>query len=236
MNSHQKVVVIVAAVNVGLILLFPPVLDDPLYRNALPNFAGFVPCYTLGVGQRVFRELLTLEILFVAANALAGYLVTAGEDWNLSRRSLGIAVFVSVNLAVILLFPPFETYGSIIRSAAPNFDGFYFVFGDRSRRAIFTPVLYLQFVLVGANALVFWLLFGTLNRNRPPQPGDLLRIAGDMPREEVMKLSEALRKLAGRASPDVTASEDETDRRRRRDPSYRGSDRRSGRERRRQPR
>jgi len=43
MNKYQRIVVIVTAVNIALMCLFPPFLDNPLRKGVLPGFDGFYP-------------------------------------------------------------------------------------------------------------------------------------------------------------------------------------------------
>src|SRR3990172_4880504 len=75
MNKYQRIVVIVAAVNIALMLLFPPFLDNPIRRGVIPSFEGFYPLVSaLGV-KRIHNELLTLQIMFVVINGLIAWLV-----------------------------------------------------------------------------------------------------------------------------------------------------------------
>ena len=41
----------------------------------------------------------------------------------------------------------------------PSFDGFYFLFGEHAQRALVTPILYLEVILVLVNGALLWLLF-----------------------------------------------------------------------------
>lgn len=66
---------------------------------------------------------------------------------------------VAVNLVLMLLFPPMENYAAITKAALPTFEGFYFVFGDNSRRQIVTTILYIDIALVLINGGLLWLMF-----------------------------------------------------------------------------
>lgn len=41
MNKYQRIIVIAAAVNIALMFLFPPFLDNPIRRGVPPSFEGF---------------------------------------------------------------------------------------------------------------------------------------------------------------------------------------------------
>ena len=75
MNKHQRLVVIIAAVNIALMLLFPPFLDNPIRRGVLPNFEGFYPLFSAYGVKRIHNELLTLQVMFVVINGLIAWLV-----------------------------------------------------------------------------------------------------------------------------------------------------------------
>jgi hypothetical protein len=234
MNNYQKIIIIVAGINIGLMLLFPPVLDAPLYRGAPPGFGGFLPVYALGGGRMPHTELLTLQLLFVVANALAAYLAVGAASQGPSSPTPGIAAFVIANLLVIFLFAPFETYGSVPRPAVATFDGFYFVFGEHARRAVFAPLLYLETVFVVVNALLIWLLFSVLGKGASPDRADpSMAPSGGVPAAEQARSSPAPRNAAGR---DASSRNNARDRRMDRDLDYTGSDRRLGPERRQRPR
>lgn len=170
MNKYQRLIVAVALVNVLVMLLFPPFNDVPLSRLVQPSFDGYFPL--LGnLGRRsVNANLLTLQLLFVAVNALAAWLVLQNaevierDESSPTRILRGIGIFAAVNLTVILLFPPFEPYAALTRAVGSTFDSFYFVFGSRVARPIFGPLLYLECVFVAVNALALWLLFNAVRR------------------------------------------------------------------------
>ncbi|MSQ72152.1 MAG: hypothetical protein EXR27_12795 [Betaproteobacteria bacterium] len=69
---------------------------------------------------------------------------------------LTVAVAV-LNVALILLFPPFD-YMSLTRASAPIFDGFYFVFDDNAPRIVNSSFLQIEIFVVLINASIAWLL------------------------------------------------------------------------------
>ena len=106
-------------------------------------------------------DLLFLQLGWLAANASLGWLMLRNYQPGraiLSRRT-AIAIFVIVNLALVLLFPPFENYASSSRFSGTHFDSFYFIFGDKWQRNIYVPLLYLEVLWVLVNGALLWLLF-----------------------------------------------------------------------------
>ena len=68
---------------------------------------------------------------------------------------------------MILLFPPFENYGSATKLAGTWFDGFYFVFGDKWQRRFCLPLLYFEVLWVLINSALMWLLLRERPEERP---------------------------------------------------------------------
>ncbi|BBO20169.1 MAG: hypothetical protein AMXMBFR31_19940 [Candidatus Desulfobacillus denitrificans] len=244
MNKYQRVVVIVAAANIALMLLFPPFLDNPLRRGVLPNFEGFYPLLTAYGVKRIHNELLTLQIMFVVINALIAWLVldrrTAKGELPEFRYTRAIALFLFGNLALIFAFPPFETYASLYKFDTPGFDSFYFVLGDKRQRHFYIPILYLEVNLVVINALVVWLLFNTLRRAEVFARDRILELAEALP---ATQLAEVSKTLAYKAVHPAAAPESPEphlgagrDRRKYQDPRFRGPERRKGGDRRLKPR
>ncbi len=238
MNKYQRIVVIIMAANIALMLLFPPFLDSPLRRDALPSFEGFYPFMSaLGV-RRIHTALLTLQILFVVINGLVAWLLldrhTTQGDIVEFRYTRAIGLFALANFALVLLFPPFESYPSVLRLQAPGFDGFYFVLGDKRHRSLFIPLLYLEIILVTINLLVAWLLFNTLRRGDLAAKEKILELAKSLQPEQIAEISQALSQqytpVAHPAEPHLGAG---PDRRKRFDPRYRGPERRMSHDRRR---
>lgn len=236
MNKYQRVIVIVAAVNVALMLLFPPFLDNPLRRGVLPSFDGFYPLLTNLGFKRIHNPLLTMEIMFVAINALIAWLLldrkTAPGQQPEIRTMRAIGLFVAGNLAVLLCFPPFETYSSLLKNEPSGFDGFYFVAGDKRHRNFFIPLLYLEITLVVINALAVWLLFNTVRRTELQAKERIIELARSLPAEELAEVTKTLG-----YTPVPSAGGDAhhgqhlgagPDRRKYKDPRYRGPERRRG--------
>ena len=170
MNKYQRLVITVAIIDLIVVLLFPPFVDRPLARNALPSFDGFY-FLTAELGHRpIDAALLTLELFWIGANTLSAWLVLERPENNdikpvsESGHALGIGTFAAVNLVVLCLFPPFEQYNSLLRATAPGFDSFYFIFGDRSARPLFLPLLQLEIFFVLINALALFLIFNAVRR------------------------------------------------------------------------
>jgi len=74
------------------------------------------------------------------------------------NRSQVIALAIAAaNLLLILLFPPFDQY-SIANSKVPVFAGFNFAFAAPALSQVNTGVLWLEVIVVLANAGIAWLL------------------------------------------------------------------------------
>lgn len=236
MNKYQRVVVIVAAIDIALMLLFPPFLDNPLRRGAVPNFEGFYFFFSAHGVKRIHNELLTLQVLFVVINALIAWLLldqqTAKGGTPEFRYTRAIALFLVGNLALLLIFPPFESFSSLAKFELPGFDGFYFVFGDKRHRNIYIPLLYLEITLVVINVLAVWLLFNTLRRAELFAKEKILELARALPPEQLTEVSKTLEYKAvhpeGEAPPHGTHLGAGPDRRKYQDPRYRGPERRKG--------
>jgi len=167
MNSSQTTVVIVAAINLALMLLFPPHDSLSLWRGGAPTLDGFYFVFDRQYSKQTNGDLLTLEILWLLINTAFALLLLRNSrpgEGIMSRRAAAI-VFVIVNLAVVLLFSPFENYVSTTRMSGTWFDGFYFVFGDKLHRRFYLPLLYIEVLWVLINGAVLWLLF-----RESPQP------------------------------------------------------------------
>lgn len=231
MNKYQRIVVIMMAINVALMLLFPPFLDAPLARSSLPSFEGYYPIVS-GLGfRRIHNGLLTMQVLFVVINGLIAWLLldrrTRHGDLPEFAYARAIGLFVAGNLALIFMFPPFESYSSLLRYEAPAFDGFYFVAGDKRHRNFFIPLLYMEIILIVINALVAWLLFNTVRRADLAAREKIIEMAQSLAPEQVAELTRTLNeKYLPVAPPDHPHLGAGPDRRKRFDPRYRGPERR----------
>ena len=236
MNKYQRLVVIVAAVNIALMLLFPPFLDNPMRRGVLPNFEGFYPLFSAYGVKRIHNELLTLQLMFVVINGLIAWLVldrqTGKGDLPEFRYTRAIGIFLAANLALLFAFPPFESYASLVKYEAPSFDGFYFVLGDKRHRNFFIPLLYLEIILLVINGLVVWLLFNTVRRTELFAKEKILELAKALPPEQLAEVSKTLSYKAVHPSNATAPHEPHLgvgpDRRKYQDPRYRGPERRKG--------
>jgi hypothetical protein len=198
MNRYQKLVIFVAAVNILLILLFPPFLDSPITRGTVKSFDGFYFYFMAPPGHAVHADLLTIEIVFVLANTLAAWLMfncAAARQYRLTMADLGggIVLFGVANFALISLFPPFEPYSSLARAQVPAFDGFHFLFGDKMHRNIHLPMFYLECVVIAVNLLVIWLMLSLVQRELSGADRELVALAHHLRPDQEEQLIEALR-------------------------------------------
>lgn len=241
MNKYQRVVVIIAAVNIALMFLFPPFLDNPIRRGTLPSFEGFYPMLSAYGVHRIHSELLTLQVMFVVINGLTAWLLldrgAIGGNLPEFRYTRAIGLFAAANIALILLFPPFESYSFLTRINAPTFDGFYFVLGDKRHRHFFIPILYLEITLVIINTLAAWLLFNTVRRAEVTAGEKIIELARTLPPEQLEEVTASLRSEYRRIETPLAHHYGAgADRRRRHDPRYHGPERRAGGDRRLKPR
>jgi hypothetical protein len=167
MNRNQAMVLIVAIVNLAAILIFPPYDSLSISRASGTTFDAFYPLFAVPPGKLVNSGLLYLEIMFVLVNAALAW-VLLGDSFP--RTSIdprkGVFIVVGVNLALILLFPPFENFPSTLRVTVTSFDGFYFFFGDKFHRHVYQPILFLELFLTLLNGAAMWLLLRDLRRAR----------------------------------------------------------------------
>jgi hypothetical protein len=237
MNQYQKVIVVVAALNVLLLLLFPPVLDTSILRHASHSFDSFSPIFLIWGTRQIYWDLLAIEIIFVVTNALAGWLVMQHSGERSEHRlnvSQGLLIFGAVDVALVFCFPPFEQYSSLIRFEMPRFDGFYFLLGDKMQRHFFIPLLYLECMVIAVDLLVLYLMFGIIRRNLPADDARLLNLAHALPPEKLSELSAAMAvEVEVLRQGHQTAA---TNRRHSDDAAFDGSERRAGYERRKRPR
>lgn len=233
MNKYQRLVIAVAIIDALVIVLFPPFNDTPLSRTALPSFDGFYPLVSHLGRKPLNAELLALQLLFVAANALTAWLVLfsprdpANPRFNFSR---GIVVFALVNFAIILLFPPFEPYSSLTRTQVSTFDSFYFVWGSRVQRPLFIPMLYLECMFVTVNALALWLVFSAVERNQASRERAFAARIDDLDEAAFAALppAEQQRILDERTERTLAQLGRGPDRRHHQDARYHGPERRGG--------
>lgn len=236
MNKYQRLVITVAAINALVMILFPPFNNLPLAKGMLPSFDGFYPLFANIGSKQLYKELLTLQLMFVGANTLTAWLVLQNkkhhDDIPEFAFAQGIVCFLAVNLTIIFLFPPFEPYQSLIRSTGSTFDSFYFIFGDRSQRPIYAPLLYLECVFILINALTFLLLFNAVKRSDEATRRKIMRLTEDLPDETLLEIREAIEHRIeehhAHENPTHSSLGRTTDRRHHNDPNYPGAERRNG--------
>jgi hypothetical protein len=169
LNRNQKIAFAVAAVNLLLILLFPPFDQYSIAASKAPEFAGFSFYFDRPQYGEVNSGVLLLEVFVVMINAAIGWLVLQDRPASMSRRRLGFQnatlIAVGVNLVVVLLFPPLESVFSLTNAALPSFEGFYFIFSRPPNHTIVTTLLYLEVVFILINGAMLWLIF----RDKSPQ-------------------------------------------------------------------
>lgn len=247
MNKYQSAVVLLAAVNVLLMLLFPPYLNSPLGLFSPKGFDGFYFFFSVAPGKQVHNELLSIELLFLAANALAAWLaLNRGPSGG--RRPLagadiaaGVFVFALVDFAIVGLFPPYEAYQSLVRVPPVGFDGFHFLLGDKGHRPIYGPLLTMECCLLAADLLAAWLLLTVLGRRLSAEDRELLELAHHLTPAKLVAIEETMRHEAEEEEepPAVEPAREEIgrhgDRRHGLDPRFPGPERRHG-ERRKHPR
>ena len=166
MNRTRRLITVLAAVNIVVMLLVPPCDSLALGRGTLPTFDAYYPVFDTHPRRFINADLLSVQLAWVGANALFALLLAAP-----ARAASGISPRIAVlgiaaiNLALMLLFPPFENYSSSTRIVSSHFDGFYFAFGDRSQRALYMPLLYLELMVLAANTAVLWLALADRRSN-----------------------------------------------------------------------
>jgi hypothetical protein len=198
LNRYQKILLIVALVNIAVVMLFPPFDAVPLVRAVSHTFDGFYYVFGYHVNREINKSLLHLEVFLVRINMTTAWLLLSDVPGATAagarrRHRQGIAAMAIVNLAVMLLFPPFETYSSILRIQVPSFDGFYFIFGDKFKRNLFIPILYMEVSFVFINAALFLLLFGESERAQSDlAPEQVSLLAKSLAPEDARKLAQEL--------------------------------------------
>jgi len=162
MNRSQEVIFVATLVNLAVMLLFPP-YDAVVMGLGVTSFDAFYFILARHYNKIIYWNLLLIELYWVLINATIAWLLLRRRRRRpgrslMSRRSATL-VFVAVNLVLILLFPPFENYGSALKLAGTYFDSFYFAFGDKSGRHFYMPLLYLEVWWLLINGAALWLFF-----------------------------------------------------------------------------
>ncbi|HTY98441.1 MAG TPA: hypothetical protein VMB75_01300 [Rhodocyclaceae bacterium] len=202
MNNFQSAVILLAVVDALLMLLFPPYYNNPLSHYAPKGFDGFYFYFSAQSGKQVHTELLSIELLFLAANMLAAWLALnpsprrRGRPFRGGEIAAGTLAFAVVDFAIVGLFPPFEPYQSLVRVPPVGFDGFHFLFGDKMHRPLYQPLLAMECYLLAANLLGAWLLLNVVRRRLSAEDRELLELAHHLPPEKLIAIEEAMRQEA----------------------------------------
>jgi hypothetical protein len=233
MNKYQRLVMTVAIIDLIIMVMVPPFSDRSLSRHVLPSFDGFYPIFTKIGSQPIHRDLLAMQFMLVAVNALIAWLalqIHRRSEFHKYDYGKAIAALAGANVLVMLLFPPFEPYASLLRPTGPSFDSFGFVFGPRSARAVFTPLLYIEIIFVLVNALSIFLLFNVVRRSEDARRQNLLEMAERMTEEELAALTDTARQVVEehRGKQNLSNLGRKQERRMKDDPSYQGPERRKG--------
>ena len=164
MNNAQRITLVAAVANLALLLLFPPYDYVSLQQGNIPTFDGFFFAFGSHPNRVINTSFLALEIIVVLVNFCIALLLLRTAPLKQLQRPGGnrqqriVLVLVAVNLLLIILFPPFEYFSAITKAALPTFEGFYFLFGDKSLRQLVTPILYIEVALVIINGAMLWIL------------------------------------------------------------------------------
>lgn len=176
MNRFRKAVLVGAFLNVLLLLTFPP-YDVAVMGRSLPMFDAFYPVFDVPANRSLNGDLLYIVMLAVLVNALLAWLMLGRAPGRAERTLLPPAYVViilgALNLVAALLFPPMEAFPFAQRVTVGTFDGFYFAFGDKSRRAIVVPLLYMEVMYILVNACAYWLAMSVLERRGESGGGDV---------------------------------------------------------------
>lgn len=231
MNRFQKIVLYGAVANVLVLFLFPP-YDVMSFGRGAQMFDAFYPMFAVPANRVINGDVLYLLTFAVLTNAALAWLLLSAPKARPGEprvdAQLLVIVFGIVNLAVALLFPPMEAFPFAQRITVGTFDGFYFAFGDKARRSLFVPLLYMEVIYILANACAFWLAMSVASRSGPVEAGPMTMLAQS---DDLRQRAEE--KLLGRIEPSPLAAKRGPDRRKRRDPAYKGPERRVRGERRR---
>lgn len=170
------------AVNLAVLLLYPPIDSFSFTDTKALVFAGFHLIFTLSANEVINGDMLFLENVVLLVNVgVAWLLLRDGRYPAGAKRRFNfqdaILLMVAINLTVILLFPPFEYYYAITKAPLPTFQGFYFIFMAVPMLTIVTPLLYLEVIFVLFNGSMLWLLFkrDEVNEPSPREALELMR-------------------------------------------------------------
>ncbi len=164
MNRLQWITLLLAAINLVLVWLFPPFDYISQSRLNVATFDGFAWAFLERPNYVVNNSFLQLEMFVVALNAAIAWFLLRDRPTVAARPKKSvdwqrIVLFgVGINLLLVLLFPPMENYFAVTKAALPSFDGFYFLFGDHGARAIVPQMLYIEVIFILINGAMLYLL------------------------------------------------------------------------------
>ena len=163
MSRAQKILLALTALNLTLILLFPPFDDYSVTSNDVAIFGGFQFVFSKSANSVINSSFLFLEIAVVLVNASIFWLISLENAANPGKKKFSYRkatlLLVAANLAGILLFPPFEYISNMTRAMIPTFEGFYFLFAHPPYRVIVTPILWMEVIFVLINGGLLLLAF-----------------------------------------------------------------------------
>ena len=175
MNRNQSIALAIAAANLLLITLFPPVDQYSVASSAIPVFAGFYFIAGKPLLSVVNTDLLTIEIMVVSVNLAIAWLLLRDKPASARSRNISLQnaslIFTGINLVLMLLFPPMESVFALTKAAIPTFEGFYFIFSQKSAHVIVETLLYLEVMFILVNGALLWLIF---RDRRPPSDKEML--------------------------------------------------------------
>ena len=231
MNRFQKIVLYGAVLNVLVLFLFPP-YDVMSFGRGAQMFDAFYPMFAVPANRVINGDVLYLLTFAVLLNAALAWLLLAGPKARPDQPRLDpmmlVIVFGIVNAAAALMFPPMEAFPFAQRVTVGTFDGFYFAFGDKARRSLFVPLLYMEVLYILTNACAFWLAMSIAARSGPTESGPMTMLAQS---DDLRQRAEE--KLLGRIEHAPSVTKRGPDRRQRHDSAYKGPERRVRGERRR---
>ncbi len=179
MNRGQRIASIVAAANLLLIVLFPPIDQYSIASAAVPVFAGFHFIFSRPPLGQINPDLLAIEVLVILVNLAIAWLLLRDPAATAAAkpRRFGLQnaalLFTGTNLVLMLLFPPMESVFALTKASIPTFEGFYFIFSLKPAHVIVGTLLYLEIAFILANGALLWLIF----RERQTPAGDEFRAA-----------------------------------------------------------
>jgi hypothetical protein len=177
MNRLQGIALAIAAVNILLIMLFPPIDQFSIASSSIPVFAGFDFVFNMPPMSVINSDLLAIEIVVILINLAIAWLLLRDRPAGMISRKPQLQnaalLFTGVNLVLMLLFPPMESVFAISKAAIPTFEGFFFIFSQKPAHVIVDTLLYIEVTFILVNGALLWLIF----KERKPPTADEIRAA-----------------------------------------------------------